>query len=1335
VHGAVLALRVPRAVTVQRRRQSMRAPTSTRTRGLLALLAAAALLAPATGRAANKTFSANSLIIPAQLEYQTDEGMLAAYGLIFQVLWRNTQVPLPSACTRPVTFYWAVAPNKLSQYRCNTNTNTLPSYASYNDNDGCDFVVQSADGVPVAELTASNTEAAPFSVWKLGYAAVSGPYVSKTATGLRKPPDLTVADKNASQKKTVMKYLGGAWIVDATDRQCFLAMLSTTPSMAQYRTALGATDYVSNYVRIHSARQTFTAPIARLLNQPPPTIAVTGLMAPFIENVLITAGLNLIPGWNTGAVLERKTEAELLDPTATDSRGLLNATDRYGLFWGADGMTLTAQQRANLEFFLDNGKGAYIEATSVDTVENGGTPLVTTTGVVESPANIPYMDDCNDRRAGVSFFKSTRSGECFQYGGLAHAWAQTGNMPFDGGQGVYKGFTPNAGMTSGFGAGTMIALKTSSVAMAAARYKDNDVTRGLLIYLAGMRFDNARYWGQRMIMNSVLANVPLVLGVELARSEPVGYRDRSVTPNTDRVYQGTYVQLPTPPESHYVNYTQTFPHRWRFPYTAGHLYEYDLTDIPSGSKAFACTDTSVAGTCPSPNWDAGLRVPLPPARNMFTALDGSGHLGWNVVQLDYRQTRSGCLDRDADGKCDLSEVLAQCNTAEVNAEDLLPYNDADSTQRDVLGMFVQQVRGHCSAHNPRITGAAIMEPTDGQCDDHAKQKNTAKLGGIDHGSPAIVGPSRYVTDAAWIGRPVVAYAGSRDGMLHAFYVSGGAGWKDPSGATLPAGVARGQELWAFVPPGQLCGLATNNAMVDASVNVIDVFGQFPTDANGDGVIDWSSAAERPGYQRTWRTVLLAAAGQGGSELFAMDVTSPLKPVLLWHLSGESEKDGRFDLDRDGDWDTFDPADPKTYGLKWFDWDDGVSSTAHIPTDYRTKDPSVIEELKLGKYDYRNLGLTYGTAIGKISVGNAFQYYAYVATNMVDYADPAATEDAEQFSPLGYRGVEVFAIDLLTGEKVWQWEKKYTRTNPDGTVIADDTIPGRVALADVNSDGSVDRIYVGDLEGRMWELDARDGRNLNYLPDATKPDPKYYSLPLYGTEDMTASGANATTRTLHTVAGTTHLAQQPLTSPIGLGRFTLVRKELEPYLLGRLAIVQGAMGVDWSIAPFEPGSVYVLPVSPEYKTRLEAPIDVNASRDPRVYGVLQKEAAWRIPLLVGERVFGMPRVVNNEVIFNTAFGSFSGDITDTIEEAGNLYMVGTTTDGDAAQEVTANQSKSFGGVLVFGDNLIVTTDNAITKRPLPAELKPDADPSRRPFNRSTPAVYKTWEPTDTLKEKR
>ena len=85
-----------------------------------------------------------------------------------------------------------------------------------------------------------------------------------------------------------------------------------------------------------------------------------------------------------------------------------------------------------------------------------------------------------------------------------------------------------------------------------------------------------------------------------------------------------------------------------------------------------------------------------------------------------------------------------------------------------------------------------------------------KLGGIDHSTPAIVRPSNLVSGGA--ARPVIALAGAADGMLHAFYISGGTGMPAP-----------GTELWAYIPSSQLGRIANYAAVVNGSPMVSDVF--------------------------------------------------------------------------------------------------------------------------------------------------------------------------------------------------------------------------------------------------------------------------------------------------------------------------------------------------------------------------------------------------------------------------------------------------------------------------------------------------------------------------------
>lgn len=409
----------------------------------------------------------------------------------------------------------------------------------------------------------------------------------------------------------------------------------------------------------------------------------------------------------------------------------------------------------------------------------------------------------------------------------------------------------------------------------------------------------------------------------------------------------------------------------------------------------------------------------------------------------------------------------------------------------------------------------------------------------------------------------------------------------------------------------------------------------------------------------------------------------------------------------------DRTKPQTYALKWFNSDDGTQGThPWIPTAYNTTNATVLDGLKSGRYDYHNLGYSSGTAIGTMWTGNAFQFVAFVTTNAADFVTDPNT-------PFGYKGIEVYAIDVATGQKLWQWENRYTRKNAAGTVIADNGIPGRAALVDTNADGSVDRLYVGDLEGHLWELSAVDGRNLNYLPASVGG---FKSFPYWGTPPMDKAGVPAAIQdafTPVTPPATGDLAQQPLTSPIGVGRFTVVPTALQPYLQNRIAIAQGTMGVDWSIAPMQPGHLYVGPVFPEANTRLTGTIAPSAkTRDPILSGALLDAAIWDTPLEVGERIFGMPKIVGNEIFANTSYGSFSGDITSTLNELGRTLRIGAT----GAVTLDTGQ-KRFGGALVFGKDVVVTSDVGIVRKPGAAGTGGVAN---RVFQRATPVAPKAWE---------
>jgi hypothetical protein len=135
-----------------------------------------------------------------------------------------------------------------------------------------------------------------------------------------------------------------------------------------------------------------------------------------------------------------------------------------------------------------------------------------------------------------------------------------------------------------------------------------------------------------------------------------------------------------------------------------------------------------------------------------------------------------------------------------------------------------------------------------------------KLGGVDHSTPAVIGPSPLAGSS---GRPTMVYFGAMDGMMHAVCASVGGGCD-----------VVGRELWAYIPRTELTFLRQSIARVDGSPHVIDAYGDF----------------DNTGTSR-WATILIFATGNGDMSnlrqvpaVYAIDVTTPNNPKVLWEYS-------------------------------------------------------------------------------------------------------------------------------------------------------------------------------------------------------------------------------------------------------------------------------------------------------------------------------------------------------------------------------------------------------------------------------------------------------------------
>ena len=136
------------------------------------------------------------------------------------------------------------------------------------------------------------------------------------------------------------------------------------------------------------------------------------------------------------------------------------------------------------------------------------------------------------------------------------------------------------------------------------------------------------------------------------------------------------------------------------------------------------------------------------------------------------------------------------------------------------------------------------------------------LGDIINSSPVYVGaPLFSYTDTGYAdfkttqaSRTPVVYVGANDGMLHAF------------------NAATGSELWAFIPTAVLPNLYK---LADSSYASRHTYFVDGAPVVGD-VYDSATSS--------WKTILIGGLNAGGKAYYALDITNPTSPVLLWEFS-------------------------------------------------------------------------------------------------------------------------------------------------------------------------------------------------------------------------------------------------------------------------------------------------------------------------------------------------------------------------------------------------------------------------------------------------------------------
>ncbi len=308
----------------------------------------------------------------------------------------------------------------------------------------------------------------------------------------------------------------------------------------------------------------------------------------------------------------------------------------------------------------------------------------------------------------------------------------------------------------------------------------------------------------------------------------------------------------------------------------------------------------------------------------------------------------------------------------------------------------------------------------------------------------------------------VVYFGANDGMLHAV--------KD---STLSPASDDGREMWAFIPPDQLHRLKdmvegeSHQYYVDSSPKV------YIKDVNGNGIIEVnvdSDGDDDVDDDDKDQVILVCGERKGGTSYFALDVTNPERPFFLWRISQyDDAKAGSFELENVIG--TFEDGEVLT--------DNGGGAA--------TADGALVES----SLAYRDQ--TGEFTVGQVVTGGTSTDTATIVS-ITCYAPPEAGPDVviaelgESWSEPRFGLVKTSDGDDDTGTPVFFIGGGYSSDNSAGkAVLAIDvftggvvkkfsnitgmnySIPSSVTPVDGDSNGFVDKVYVGDLGGQMWRF--------------------------------------------------------------------------------------------------------------------------------------------------------------------------------------------------------------------------------------------------------------------------
>ena len=407
----------------------------------------------------------------------------------------------------------------------------------------------------------------------------------------------------------------------------------------------------------------------------------------------------------------------------------------------------------------------------------------------------------------------------------------------------------------------------------------------------------------------------------------------------------------------------------------------DASSFAEALKTIIQEASKVAGSFAAPVYTVDPSSRLANSRDIYLPLfENSSSPRWSGNLKKFKLNAGGqIIDKTGNVAVSADGVLSP------NAEDFWSVGVAQGTPNAVTSGGVANLIDPASrnlltnsasalvALNNAPLNNTLLKFIQGSKSDGTPRKH---LGDILHSKPSVVA----------YGDKEVIFFGTNEGYLHAI---------NAADASTPGG---GKELFAFMPSPLLStiqGQFYNEPLTGPVKRIYGVDGEMTTwinDKNKNGKVEASDGDT---------AYLYFGLRRGGSAYYALDITNPASPRLLWTIN---ERTAGFER---------------------------LAQTWSKPT--------------IGKLRYKDSGATKFEEV--LVFGGGYDASVY------DEESPASR-------PNQVKGNGIYIVSAKTGKHIWSY---------DGFDLKD-SVPSSIHVLDVDRNGSIDRLYFGDVGGNVWRVD-------------------------------------------------------------------------------------------------------------------------------------------------------------------------------------------------------------------------------------------------------------------------